>query len=57
MRFDDTPDYEFCMQTFDRALTRIDEVDDGVCDWMTMNDGKGWEVRLESYKYKENKDS
>ncbi|ORZ00152.1 kinase-like domain-containing protein [Syncephalastrum racemosum] len=44
LRFDDTPDYEFCMQTFDRALKRINEVDDGVCDWMTMNDGKGWEA-------------
>jgi casein kinase 1 len=30
---------------FDKVLESIGEIDDGVYDWMLLNDGKGWEVK------------
>lgn len=30
---------------FDKVLNTLGEEDDGVYDWMLLNDGKGWEVR------------
>lgn len=29
---------------FDTVLNTLGESDDGVYDWMLLNDGKGWEV-------------
>jgi casein kinase 1 len=42
LRFDETPDYDYCRELLDNAL--VDEVDDGVRDWMLLNNGKGWQV-------------
>ncbi|CAO3607215.1 unnamed protein product [Cunninghamella echinulata] len=44
LRFDETPDYDYCRELLDNVLTEIDEVDDGIRDWMLINNGKGWEV-------------
>lgn len=43
--FEETPDYDFLKELFDKVLERIGEKDDGIHDWMLLNDGKGWEVR------------
>lgn len=29
---------------FDKVLNTLGEEDDGIYDWMLLNDGKGWEV-------------
>ncbi|KAI8340295.1 kinase-like domain-containing protein [Chlamydoabsidia padenii] len=41
LRFDETPDYDYCRELLDNAL--VDQVDDGIRDWMLLNNGKGWE--------------
>ncbi|KAI8982504.1 kinase-like domain-containing protein [Pilobolus umbonatus] len=43
--FEEAPDYDFLRELFDKVLERQDEVDDGVYDWILLNDGKGWEQR------------
>ena len=43
--FEETPDYDFLRDLFNRVLKTIGETDDGVYDWMLLNNGKGWEVR------------
>ncbi|KAI8390975.1 kinase-like domain-containing protein [Radiomyces spectabilis] len=45
LRFEETPDYDFLRELFNKVLARIGETDDGVYDWMLLNDGKGWEHR------------
>lgn len=42
--FEETPDYDFLRELFDKVLERQNEQDDGVYDWMLLNEGKGWEV-------------
>lgn len=49
LRFDETPDYDYCRELLDNAL--VDEVDDGVRDWMLLNNGKGWEVKKVTYTH------
>ncbi|WVN85803.1 uncharacterized protein L203_100954 [Cryptococcus depauperatus CBS 7841] len=44
LTFDETPDYDFLRGLFDLALSNGGEVDDGVYDWMLLNNGQGWEV-------------
>ncbi|WVQ78749.1 hypothetical protein IAT38_000836 [Cryptococcus sp. DSM 104549] len=44
LTFDETPDYDFLRGLFDLALTNNGESDDGVYDWMVLNNGKGWEA-------------
>lgn len=29
---------------FDKVLNSMGETDDGIYDWMLLNEGKGWEV-------------
>ncbi|KAG2224720.1 hypothetical protein INT45_009035 [Circinella minor] len=43
LKFDEAPDYDFCQTLFDKGLKRIGATDDGVYDWMLLNDGKGWQ--------------
>lgn len=40
--FEETPDYDFLRELLSKALHG--EVDDGVYDWMMLNNGKGWEA-------------
>lgn len=42
--FEESPDYEFLRELFDKAIQRNGETDDGVYDWMLLNGGKGYEV-------------
>ncbi|CDH57305.1 kinase-like protein [Lichtheimia corymbifera JMRC:FSU:9682] len=44
LKFDEDPDYAFCVSLFDKALKRLDAQDDEEYDWMLINDGKGWEA-------------
>lgn len=43
--FEESPDYEFLRELFDKAIQRKGETDDGVYDWMLLNGGKGYEVK------------
>lgn len=43
LTFDETPDYDFLRGLFDLALSNSGEMDDGVYDWMMLNNGQGWE--------------
>lgn len=42
--FEENPNYEYMKDLFDTVLNTLGESDDGVYDWMLLNDGKGWEV-------------
>ena len=44
--FEETPDYDFLRELFAKVLENIGELDDGICDWMLLNNGKGWEAGL-----------
>ncbi|OZJ04458.1 Casein kinase I 1 [Bifiguratus adelaidae] len=43
--FEETPDYDFLRDLFTKALRDAGESEDGIYDWMLLNDGKGWEYR------------
>lgn len=45
LKFDEAPDYAFLQALFDKALNRLGTTDDGLYDWLLMNDGKGWQVK------------
>jgi casein kinase 1 len=42
--FEDEPDYNYLRDLFTQALKSTGEAEDGVYDWMKLNDGKGWEA-------------
>jgi len=42
--FEEKPDYEFLRDLFAKVMKTLGEVDDGVFDWMLLNNGKGWEA-------------
>ena len=42
--FEETPDYDFLRELFTKVLKNRGEVEDGVYDWMLLNNGKGWQV-------------
>ncbi|KAK4704891.1 hypothetical protein P7C70_g1312, partial [Phenoliferia sp. Uapishka_3] len=42
--FEETPDYDFLRELFTKALKTLNEPEDGVYDWMLLNNGKGWEA-------------
>jgi casein kinase 1 len=42
--FEDTPDYDYLRDLFSQALKNTGEMEDGVYDWMKLNEGKGWEA-------------
>ncbi|KAI8368521.1 kinase-like domain-containing protein [Blakeslea trispora] len=44
--FEETPDYDFLRNLFSKAIEKVGEQDDDVYDWMTLNIGKGWQVRI-----------
>ncbi|GAA5813032.1 kinase-like domain-containing protein [Thamnidium elegans] len=48
--FDENPDYEYMKDLFDKVLNSMGETDDGIYDWMLLNDGKGWEYRSNFYR-------
>lgn len=44
LAFEETPDYTFLRELFTKALKTTGEQEDGVYDWMLLNNGKGWEA-------------
>ncbi|KAI9277873.1 kinase-like domain-containing protein [Sporodiniella umbellata] len=50
LAFEENPNYDYMKGMFDKVLESIGEVDDGVYDWMLLNDGKGWERRSNYYR-------
>ncbi|KAF8273310.1 kinase-like protein [Lactarius quietus] len=42
--FEENPDYDFLRELFTKVLKTTGEQDDGVYDWMLLNNGKGWEA-------------
>ena len=42
--FEEAPDYDFLRELFSKVLKNINELDDGVYDWMQLNGGRGWEA-------------
>lgn len=48
--FEETPDYDFLRELFDKVLERLGEKDDNMYDWVLLNDGKGWEHRFKQLK-------
>jgi casein kinase 1 len=42
--FEETPDYDFLRELFTKVLKNSGEPEDGVYDWMLLNNGKGWEA-------------
>ena len=49
--FEETPDYYFLRELFSKVLKNIGEQDDGVFDWMLINNGKGWEAGNVCYQF------
>lgn len=46
--FEETPDYDFLRELFTKVLKNRGEVEDGVYDWMLLNNGRGWENEARS---------
>jgi casein kinase 1 len=42
--FEENPDYDFLRELFTKVLKTTGEQDDGVYDWMLLNNNKGWEA-------------
>lgn len=42
--FEETPDYDFLRELFGKILKTLGEVEDGIFDWMLLNNGQGWEA-------------
>jgi hypothetical protein len=42
--FEETPEYDFLRELFTKVLRSMGEEDDGIYDWMLLNNGKGWET-------------
>ncbi|PWZ02750.1 putative casein kinase I [Testicularia cyperi] len=42
--FEETPDYDFLRELFTKVLKSSGEQEDGIFDWMLLNNGKGWEA-------------
>lgn len=42
--FEETPDYDFLRELFTKVLKNAGEPEDGMYDWMLLNNGKGWEA-------------
>ncbi|CAO3690033.1 unnamed protein product [Umbelopsis ramanniana] len=40
LSFEETPDYDFCRELFDKALQRVSEEDDGIYDWMLLKNSQ-----------------
>ncbi|KAG0357758.1 casein kinase I, partial [Gamsiella multidivaricata] len=54
LSFEETPDYDFLRDLFTKALKSMNEVEDGIYDWMLLNNGKGWESEMDTSIYGDN---
>lgn len=46
LKFDEDPDYDYLISLMDDALRLNDLKDDGHYDWMDLNGGKGWNIKI-----------
>lgn len=46
--FEESPDYDFLRELFTKVLKTLGEQEDGIYDWMLLNNGKGWEASTNS---------
>lgn len=46
LRFDETPDYDYLILLMDDVLRRLGLQDDGHYDWMDLNNGQGWNIKV-----------
>jgi len=46
--FEETPDYDMLRGLFTKVLQKINEAEDGVYDWMLLNNGRGYDYRSDS---------
>ncbi|RKP23767.1 kinase-like domain-containing protein [Syncephalis pseudoplumigaleata] len=49
--FEETPDYDYLRGLFTKVLQRIGETEDGVLDWMLLNNGRGYDHRVSQGHY------
>lgn len=49
--FEETPDYDFLRELFTKVLKNTGETEDGVYDWMILNNGKGWEASSTNHNH------
>lgn len=47
--FEEQPDYDFLRDLFLKVLKNIQQENDKVFDWTSLNGGKGWEYSAVSY--------
>ena len=47
--FEETPDYDFLRELFNKVLYRLGEKDDGIYDWMLLNKGPEVEDMTKCY--------
>lgn len=50
--FEETPDYDFLRELLSQVLANNKEPEDGVYDWMLLNNGKGWEAGSVSFCFR-----
>lgn len=46
--FEETPDYDYLRDLFNKVLTKLKDTDDGVYDWMLLNNGRGYDYRSDA---------
>lgn len=46
LRFDEDPDYDYLISLMDDILRRLGLNDDGHYDWMDLNSGQGWNIKI-----------
>ncbi|KAL3232986.1 Uncharacterized protein RNJ44_04902 [Nakaseomyces bracarensis] len=46
LKFDEDPDYDYLISLMDGVLLSKGYQDDGHYDWMDLNSGKGWDIRV-----------
>lgn len=46
LKFNEEPDYKYLIGLIDEVMVENKIVDDGHYDWMELNDGKGWDIRV-----------
>lgn len=46
LRFDEDPDYDYLISLMDDVLRLLGLQDDGHYDWMDLNNGQGWNIKV-----------
>ncbi|KAL6940503.1 hypothetical protein ACO0QE_004407 [Hanseniaspora vineae] len=46
LKFDEEPNYDYLIGLMDSVLEQSGQKDDQIYDWMSLNDGYGWDIRI-----------